>query len=289
MEPVAAFILLFISIALLVYHLSTRKLVEEVHLPADVKGHSDRNTFDLKAVLSFPASLVDRSIAKGSIPLENLKRKLLTAGKPMNTGQFIAFKILLMAGLPCGVFVIFHPNPEFLILALAVGFFFPDLWLRNKIKNRHAAVLRELPYVIDLLNICIGAGLDFMLAVNRVIKEFRPCVLVDELKVLSREINMGSSRRDAMKSFSVRINNPEVSSFVRTLLQADRMGTPIGEVLKMQAEEIRIRRFQRGEEMALKAPVKLLFPLLMFILPVVLVIVAGPILIQFTRGGLVKF
>ena len=100
---------------------------------------------------------------------------------------------------------------------------------------------------------------------------------------------MGSSRREALKSFSTRINSPEIISFVRILLQADRMGSPIGECLKMQAEEIRIRRFQKGEEQALKAPVKLLAPLLMFIMPVVLIIVAGPILIQFTRGGLIKF
>ena len=100
---------------------------------------------------------------------------------------------------------------------------------------------------------------------------------------------MGSARRDALKSLSLRVNSPEVISFARTLIQADRMGTPIGEALKMQAEEIRLRRFQRGEEMGLKAPIKLLFPLLFFILPVVLIIVAGPILIQFTRGGFIKF
>ena len=100
---------------------------------------------------------------------------------------------------------------------------------------------------------------------------------------------MGSSRRDALKHLSERINSTEMASFVRTLLQADRMGAPIGEVLKMQAEEIRMRRFQKGEEAALKAPIKLLAPLLIFILPVVLIIVAGPILIQFTRGDLLKF
>ncbi len=289
MELLIAFILLFLSIGLLAYQFSAHRLVGEVHLPAEVQGHSNRESSDFKELLSFPAHWIDRSVAKVNMPLENLKRKLISAGKPMNVGQFIAFKFLLMASLPFAAFIIFRPKPEILALALVAGFFFPDVWLHNKVKNRHAAVLRDLPHVIDLLNICIGAGLDFMLAVNRVIREFRPCVLIDELKILSREINMGSSRRDALKSLSKRINSPEITSFVRTLLQADRMGTPIGEVLRMQSEEIRIRRFQRGEEMALKAPVKLLFPLLIFILPVVLVIVAGPILIQFTRGGFIKF
>jgi tight adherence protein C len=176
-----------------------------------------------------------------------------------------------------------------LILALCIGFFFPELWLSSRIKKRQAETLRDLPHVIDLLNICVGAGLDFMVAVNRVTQEFRSCVLVEELKVMVQEMQMGSSRREAMKNLSKRINSPEIISFVRTLLQADRMGTPISETLKMQSEEIRIRRFQKGEEAALKAPIKLLAPLLFFILPVVLFIVAGPIVIQFTRGGMIKF
>ncbi len=128
-----------------------------------------------------------------------------------------------------------------------------------------------------------------MVAVNRVIQDFRPCLLIEELKGVAREIEMGSFRRDALKNMASHINNPEITSFVRTLLQADRIGTPISEALKMQSEEIRVRWFQRGEEMALKAPIKLLLPLMLFILPVVLIIVAGPILIQFTRGGSISF
>jgi tight adherence protein C len=92
-----------------------------------------------------------------------------------------------------------------------------------------------------------------------------------------------------LKNLAARIKSQEINSFVRTLLQADRMGTPITTALKMHAEELRDIRFQKGEEMALKAPIKLLFPLLFFILPVVLIIVAGPILIQFTQGGALKF
>jgi tight adherence protein C len=190
-----------------------------------------------------------------------------------------------MGALSFGLFVLFHPEPILFIIPLLLGFVLPEVWLYRRIKNRQAAVLRDLPHIIDLLNICVGAGLDFMVAVNRVIQEFRPCVVLGELKILFQEIQMGSSRREALKNLGSRVNSPEVLSFVRTLIQADRMGTPIGDALKMQSEEIRIRRFQKGEEMALKAPIKLLFPLLFFILPVVLIIVAGPILLQFTRGG----
>ncbi|MFH1678119.1 MAG: type II secretion system F family protein, partial [Candidatus Omnitrophota bacterium] len=281
--------LLFVSIGLFAYQLSNQKLVQEVHLPSDFKGQSGGRAPDFSGFLSIPARFTDHLIKKANMPLESLKKRLLSAGGKLNASQFFAIKLLLIVSLLFLAFIFFPAQPNFFILALGIGFVLPDLWLKNKIKQRQAEVLRHLPHVIDLLNICVSAGLDFMVAVNRVIQEFRPCVLIDEFKEMMHEIQMGSSRRDAMKKLSNRINSPEVISFVRTLLQADRMGTPISEALKMQSEEIRIRRFQQGEEMALKAPIKLLAPLLIFILPVVLIIVAGPIMIQFTRGGFMKF
>ena len=96
---------------------------------------------------------------------------------------------------------------------------------------------------------------------------------------------MGKTRREALKNFAWRVDMPEVHSFVRTLVQADRMGSPMAQAMNMQAEEIRVRRFQNGEAMALKAPIKLLLPLFVFILPVVLIIIGGPIMLQFTRGS----
>ena len=281
--------LLFTSIGLLTFQFSNRKLVEEVHLPADVKGISGSRAFDFKGILSLPAWFIDRLIKKTNLPLGNLKRRLVSAGNPINTSQFFAFKFLLMTFFFFATLIVLHPEPILLVIPLCVGFLFPEIWLNNKIKKRQAAILRDLPYVIDLLNICVGAGLDFMLAVNRVIQEFRHCDLIEEFKILVQEMNIGSSRREALKNLSYRVNSPTMTSFVRTLIQADRMGTSIGEALKIQSEEIRYRRFQKGEEMALKAPIKLLFPLLMFILPVVLIIVAGPVLIQFTRGGFIQF
>ena len=145
---------------------------------------------------------------------------------------------------------------------------------------------RDLPNLIDLLSICVSGGLDFMLAVSRVIRDMKVCDLTRELAEAQREIQMGATRRDALKNLAWRVDMAEVYSFVRTLIQADRMGTSIGDALKLQSEEIRMKRFHRGEAMALKAPIKLLFPLFMFILPVVLIIVAGPILLTFIRGNI---
>ena len=283
--------LLFASIALLAYQFSSQKLVEEIRLPSEIKGYtaSRVNRFDLKQLLNVSAAFTDLLINKTNMPMENLKKKLLAAGKPMNASQFLTFKFLLMGLFPFIAVAVLHVQPMGVVISLGIGYFIPELWLNKKIKERQGSVLKDLPYIIDLLNICVGAGLDFMMAVNRVIEGYRPCVLVNEFKALIDEIQMGNSRRDALKNLSRRINSPEIVSFVRTLLQADRMGTSIGEALKIQAEEIRISRFQKGEEMALKAPIKLLLPLLLFILPVVLIVVAGPILLQFTRGGMMKF
>jgi tight adherence protein C len=285
---VVATILVFLSVSLIIFVLSSKRVLEEVTLPPEMKGLETSKKFDSKDVLSFAAKFTDRLVQKSTFG-DKIKKKLFSAGRPMNFSQFMALKFLLCVGVPLAVYLIFRPPAPVIILALAIAYFFPDLWLNGKIKKRKKEILKDLPYVIDLLNICVGAGLDFMVAVNHVIREFRPCVLVEELQVLAREIQMGLSRRDALKNLAARVKAQEVNSFVRTLLQADRMGTPITTALKMHAEELRDIRFQKGEEMALKAPIKLLFPLLFFILPVVLIIVAGPILIQFTSGSLSKF
>ncbi|MDD5465681.1 MAG: type II secretion system F family protein [Candidatus Omnitrophica bacterium] len=293
MELVLIILLLFTSIGFVAYHVSNRKLVEEVHLPSEITGESGSKlkAFNLKNILSGPAGFIERLFGKSSfsLPASDLHKRLASSNKIMSPTQFMVLKFFLALAVPLAALIAFQAKPVVLIFCAGIGFILPDIWLNNLIKKRRALIVKDLPLVIDLLNICVGAGLDFMVAVNRVIQEFRPCALIEEMKIMTNEIQMGISRRDALKNMSARINNPEISSFVRTLLQADRIGTPISEALKMQSEEIRLRWFQKGEEMALKAPIKLLFPLLIFILPVVLIIVAGPILIQFTRGGMVKF
>lgn len=221
----------------------------------------------------------------------SISAKLVMAGSPVNLAEFAIMKILSMiiSAVLAGVVSGEDKLIIYTVTGLVIGFIIPDLWLSMKVKRRHREIRRDLPPALDLLNLCVDAGLDFMLAVNRVIKDFKKCPLTDELSEVWRENKMGLSRREALQHLSRRVNLPELSSFVRTLLQADRMGAPMSEALKIQAEEIRQSRYFQGEEAALKAPIKLLFPLFCFILPVVLVIVAGPILIQFLRGGSIKF
>ena len=224
------------------------------------------------------------------IPAGNLRRRLIKAGLPFGLLEFLLFKLLSLISVPVLSFIFLGnltlPENTLFIFSLVVGFLLPELWLNAQIKKRQRQIRRDLPNIIDLLNLCVSGGLDFMLAVNRVVKDLKPCELTQELAEVYRETQMGKSRREALKNFAWRTDMPEVYSFVRTLVQADRMGTPMADALKLQSEEIRTMRFHRGEAMALKAPIKLLLPLFAFILPVVLIIVGGPIILQFVSEGI---
>ncbi|MGE5309374.1 MAG: type II secretion system F family protein [Deltaproteobacteria bacterium] len=288
--------LFFVSFAILVYQLLRKPMLEAVNLPSDIKGAGGQSQgFDSRKILNFTARFTDPLVKKSDVSLlEKMKFRLSLVGTFLNVSQFFALKFICAIGMPfVAVFAMeklgMPVQPPLLLIVVAIGFILPDMWLNGQVKKKKLEILRDLPYIIDLLNICVGAGLDFMMAVNHVITDFRPCLMVNELRAVSKEMQMGVSRRDALKNMARRLDSPEVNSFVRTLLQADRMGTPITTALRMHSEELRSIRFQRGEEMALKAPIKLLFPLLVFILPVVMIIVAGPILIQFTQGGMMKF
>ena len=218
---------------------------------------------------------------------EALNRKLICGGIDFTAEQFLSVKEIAAILL----FILYlllaqEIKPVHFILILFVGFFLPDLWLKDKIQKRQREINRVLPDIVDLLSLSVEAGLDFMLAVNRVVRESKPNPFIEELGRMWQETRIGRSRREALLNMGKRINIPDVSSFVRTLVQADRMGTSIAEALRNLSQEARIQRFQRGEKLALQAPVKLLIPLMLFILPVVLIIVAGPILLQFMRQGI---
>jgi len=175
-------------------------------------------------------------------------------------------------------------NVAWLALFGAVGFFVPWFWLSNHIQGRRMSVSRDLPEVVDLLNLCVEAGVDFMNSLGRIVKEFRRCPTIEELGLVLQEVQVGKRRRDALRSFSARVQLPEASSFCRTLIQADRMGTGIAEALRILSEDMRIARYHWAERFAQQAPLKMLVPLL-FSLASALIIVAGPVLGQFLQSG----
>jgi tight adherence protein C len=281
-------IFIFVFITGSVYYISRSLVKEEARLSLEQPAKQTQSSFKMRRVLTGMTGLV-RPVER-FLPAAVLKKKLTWAGSPLTVLEFFAFKLLTLVIVPVAVFILFKKtDPIYIGISLFVGYLVPDIWLKQKIQTRQREISRDLPAVIDLLTLCVGAGLNFMLAIDRVVKDFKKCPLTEELAVAWQEIQMGRTRQDALRGFAGRLGMPEISSFVRTLIQADRMGSPMGDALKIQSDEVRMRRFLRGEELALKAPIKLLFPLLFFILPVVLIVVGGPVILQFLKGGGLNF
>ncbi len=169
--------------------------------------------------------------------------------------------------------------PIYALLFLMFGFY-TDLWLKNAIKKRHGSIQRALPFVLDLLTLSVESGLDFMTGINRIIQKREIDPLGEELIRVFREIQVGRSRKDALTNFSTRVNHPDIRTLSNALIQADELGTGIGTALRIQADQIRVKRFQRAEKLGNEAPVKMLFPLVAFIFPAVFLILLGPIILQ---------
>ena len=217
--------------------------------------------------------------------------QMIYTGSRVNLQEFAGLKVLTaLISAFAGLIVLSElgaVNPFVLLIPSAIGFYAPELWLRSRITTRQKAIVRLLPEVIDLLSLCIGAGLDFLMALHKVVnlKRFKKEPLIEELSVAMQEIKFGKRRSEALKAMAKRLNLSELSSFVRTVVQADRMGTPIAEVLAVRSVDVRAERLVKAERMALKAPIKILFPLIFFIMPCVGIIVGAPVFIEFMHQG----
>lgn len=172
-----------------------------------------------------------------------------------------------------------------IFVGLFFGFVAPRFWLKGRISKIKNIIVKELPDAIDLLGLCVNSGLDFMLSLKWVVEKSPPSIMIDELNVVLQEINVGKTRRDAIKDLAARYELPDLSTFARTLIQADKMGTSVTDALNILSEDMRLARYRRGEQIALKAPLKMLVPLLVFIFPVVGILVAGPIVLDFVENN----
>jgi len=215
--------------------------------------------------------------------LDGLKRKLILAGEPMNLGGF-----LTVAALSAGLFVVlgfalvvasgggFQANELLLLVALgSVGLALPYLWLINRIRRRQSIITKSLPDSFDLVTTCVEAGLGLDAALARVAEKVEG-PFAEELSRTLREVGMGRMRRDALQELGERTGVPDLITFVNAVVQAEQMGTGIGQVLRVQSEQLRLRRRQRAEEMANQAPVKMVFPLVLCIFPTLFMVILGP-------------
>jgi len=171
-----------------------------------------------------------------------------------------------------------------LVVAL-FGMFYPVIWVTDQVKKRHLLISRALPYNLDLLTLSVEAGLDFTGALAKVVEKGKAGPLKEELGLVLKQLKMGKTREEALKAMIVRVDLPPLTTFVTALIQADKMGTSLGKVLRIQSTQMRIDRTQRAEKLAGEAPVKMLFPLIACIFPTVFMVLFGPIVFQFMFGN----
>jgi tight adherence protein C len=222
--------------------------------------------------------------------LEQLQMSLLQAGEPMTVNQYLTFQVVTTAAfilLP--VLVIFGAGLVsgmmgigLVIVFAVVGFFLPRFWLKQRVGQRQHTIIRGLPDAFDLITTCVEAGLGLDAALARVAEKVEG-PFAEELTRTLREISLGKMRRDALKEFAQRTNVPDLTTFVNAVIQAEQMGSSIGAVLRVQAEQLRVRRRQRAEEQAYKAPIKMIFPLVLCILPTLFIAILGPAVLSFMR------
>lgn len=216
--------------------------------------------------------------------LETTRHKLDLAGNPnhWSAAEFLGIRglsSLVMAALTFAVTLLVDANfGQQLLFSVALGvlgFFLPVLWLGNRIRRRQNEIIRTLPDALDLLTISVEAGLSFDGAMQRVADKWKN-ELGRAFQRMLNEMRIGKTRREALRDMSNRIEVPDVTSFVAALIQADQLGISIAKVLRIQAEQMRIKRRQRAEEKAQQAPVKMLFPMTFLIFPTILIVILGP-------------
>lgn len=221
-----------------------------------------------------------------------LYKRLQAAGKPggLDPGGFRLLQgafVLLLTGTAVALGFsrgLLKKDMVLLVTAAFIcGILLPEYYLSSLIKKRGEEITRALPDVLDLLTVSVEAGLGFDLALVKVTERF-PGVLSQELGRVLQEMKLGRSRRDALQDMAERVGSEDLSAFVTSLVQADQLGVGIGNILRVQSGEMRRKRRQRAEEQAMKAPVKMLIPLVLFIFPALFVVLLGPALIQVFRN-----
>lgn len=168
---------------------------------------------------------------------------------------------------------------QMLVIVVVAVIVLNNFFLKSRIRIRKTNMLKELPDVLDLLTVSVEAGLGFDGAVVHVIDKSKG-TLAEEFKITLRELQMGKTRREALKDLGERTNVDDILTFVGAMIQADQLGVPVSKILRAQAEQVRIKRRQRVEEKAMKAPVKMLLPLVFFIFPTVFIVLMGPAAIR---------
>ncbi|GAB4526534.1 MAG: type II secretion system F family protein [Anaerolineae bacterium] len=227
--------------------------------------------------------------------LESATHQLELAGRPNNWGPteffgvralasfmlaVLAFLLLTVSGRP------FTTRLMATLIGLVLGYLLPALWLRSKIRRRQDEVVKALPDALDLLTICVEAGLGFDAAMAKVAEKWDN-ELAKAFNRVIQEIRLGKLRREALREMDHNLEVPDITSFVAAVIQADQLGVSMAKVMRIQSEQMRIKRRQRAEEKAHQAPVKMLFPLVFLIFPAIYIVLLGPAVLVVMHSGVI--
>ncbi|NBG87944.1 type II secretion system F family protein [Isachenkonia alkalipeptolytica] len=301
-------IILFLSTFLMIYgllliigkkRLNIEKRIHEIQ-DDGVQGKEDRENKSfmermLKPVYQGITRMMVRTTPSKNI--ENFQRKLESAGLLKNgtKEKWLYIKGMLMLIVASSLGALVYTESEnviaaflmFLFMLLFVNVFF-NFFLSRKVTARRERILRDLPYTLDLITVSVEAGLSFDGAMARVVSNIQGD-LCDEFGKSLKEIRMGIERKVALRNMSNRCEVEELSMFITSIIQADELGVSLGKVLRIESDNLREHRKQVVREKAMKAPVKMLFPLVFFIFPAIFIIILGPVVIQMMEmfaGGL---
>jgi tight adherence protein C len=224
--------------------------------------------------------------ANPRMSIDGIALKLLAAGlgRRISPTGFLAFKGgTALAGLFVGTMIGRMGGIGAALLAAlflgALGFFAPDYAVTLKARSRRERIRADLPDALDLLAVSVEAGLGFDGAVAK-LSEHMDGPLAEEFALTLSEMRIGESRQEALKRLAERVDAPELSAFVRAIIQADQLGTTLGRILRVQAADSRLRRQAAAEERAMKAPIKMLFPTVLFIFPAMFLVILGPAILN---------
>lgn len=225
-----------------------------------------------------------RMTPKNSI--EDLKSQLIVAGSPLGLGaqEFYGLRIAFLIIGTIASFLILRRGVDRLNILLSAAvvilcYFYPILWLRGMVRSRQNKVRRGLPDALDMLSVCADAGLGFDQSLLRVSESWRTPISIELGRVVA-EMEMGVSRRDALREMADRLDVSEISSFVSIILQSEQLGMSIAETLHAQAEQMRIERRFKAQELARTIPIKMLVPLAFLIFPAIIAVILGPAIPQ---------
>jgi tight adherence protein C len=249
--------------------------------------------FEERVVLPIAAGITNGIISL--LPptfIARTRRRLIAAGQPLSLPTFFLFVIFMAVVMPLTFFLIAWSATDgepptgvyvFIPAAAWFGAFIPFLWLSRRVRARQRAIWRRLPDAFDLMTTCVEAGLGLDSAFHRVSQKMKGPV-ADEFAEMLREVALGKARRDALHDMGARTGVADLQTFANTIVQTEELGTSLGSALRAQASDIRLHRRQRAEEEARRAPAKMVFPLVFFILPSLFVVILGPVIIELVKA-----